>query len=452
MQCFSKSHLDYEPSPIALKNLEIIRLISGEQKKEAKKLLKQFHYLKDNSGKGRKAYQAITYKGQWLAIIEWASPALYLKDRDEWIGWNRHMITQRRELIINNTRFLILSKERMPNLASKALALACKDIPSFWNCLYDYEPLLAETFTDIEQFEGTCYKAAGWQERGLTQGYSKHGKEFQQHDRPKKLWIKTLSKNARRVIIQTKLPEKHQAGVNLQSPERILALRAAQQQSLMDVLRKVPDPRRYNSRFTKVSLLTLVMLGLLAGNKNLAEIQRYASLLTIKQRKRIGFPAGKTNNYKPPSYNCIKNLLQKIDPHLFSDCINQWFEQNEGILDAQLALDGKYISDKVLTVALSTHETGSPQAVKIAPPAEQTEENKQAGENTVSKEMFSEMDLSGKTITADALSGNQPMARQSPPMVVITSSKSKATTPMLTTMLSKCIKKLPPFLPQNLHR
>ena len=63
-----------------------------------------------------------------------------------------------------------------------------------------------------------------------------------------------------------------------------------------------------------------------------------------------------------------------------------------------------------MTVALSTHETGSPQAVKIAPPADKTEETKQAGENTLSKEIFSEMDLSGKTITADALSGNQPMA------------------------------------------
>jgi hypothetical protein len=30
--------------------------------------------------------------------------------------------------------------------------------------------LLAETFTDIEAFEGTCYKAAAWQPCGITKG------------------------------------------------------------------------------------------------------------------------------------------------------------------------------------------------------------------------------------------------------------------------------------------
>ena len=49
----------------------------------------------------------------------------------------------------------------MPNPGSRALGLAVRlaralggapRIPS----------LLAETFTDIETFEGTCYKAAGW--------------------------------------------------------------------------------------------------------------------------------------------------------------------------------------------------------------------------------------------------------------------------------------------------
>ena len=54
MQCFSKSHLDYEPSPIALKNLEIIRLISGEQKRKPKSYSNSFTISKTTREKGGK--------------------------------------------------------------------------------------------------------------------------------------------------------------------------------------------------------------------------------------------------------------------------------------------------------------------------------------------------------------------------------------------------------------
>ena len=409
MFCFSQSHLTHEPTTFCLRGLTVQAVTSEEEKAKAKALLRQYHYLKDNAGKGRQAFQAIVYRGQWVAIFEWTSPAMHLKDRDEWIGWNPHMKSQRRELVINNSRFLILAQERMPNLASKSLALACKHISSLWKVLYGYEPLLAETFTDIEQYEGTCYKAAGWQELGMTQGYSKHGKEYKKHDRPKKLWVKTLCRNARRILTHIDLPDKNALAVNHHSPERALALRKPQLDSLMDLLRQIPDPRRTNRSFSKTAILTLVMMGLLAGKTNLAQIHRYASFLTTQQRKWIGFPPGKQCNYKPPSYNCIQNLLRKIDPHSLSDILNQWFIQNEGTLDEHLALDGKYISDQVLTVAMSAHESGSPHCMKIASESPKTEDNKKEGESTLAKEMFQEMDLSNKTITIDAMGNNQPI-------------------------------------------
>ena len=85
-------------------------------------------------------------------------------------------LSQRAErigLIVQNRRFLVLAKTRMPNLASRALALAVNALPAAWEHAHGYRPLLAETFTDIEAFEGTCYKAAAWQPCGITKGFTR---------------------------------------------------------------------------------------------------------------------------------------------------------------------------------------------------------------------------------------------------------------------------------------
>jgi len=60
-----------------------------------------------------------------------------------------------------NRRFQVLGKTRMPNLAFRSLTLAIKALPQHWEQAGGYQPVLAETFSDIEQFEGTCcYKAS----------------------------------------------------------------------------------------------------------------------------------------------------------------------------------------------------------------------------------------------------------------------------------------------------
>jgi len=41
----------------------------------------------------------------------------------------------------------------MPNLASRSLALALKALPDHWEQAHGYKPLLAETFSDIEQYQ-----------------------------------------------------------------------------------------------------------------------------------------------------------------------------------------------------------------------------------------------------------------------------------------------------------
>jgi hypothetical protein len=147
-----------------------------------------------------------------------------------------------------------------------------------------------QTFTDIESFEGTCYKAAGWEPCGLTKGFQRHRADFyREHKRPKKLWLKTLSRNTRVILTGMDVPKAYEAGVEPQSAERALPLKKEQIESLREALSKVEDPRRENRTWPLSTLLTLVCMGLLAGRKNVAEIHRFGQFLNQQQRQWLGF-------------------------------------------------------------------------------------------------------------------------------------------------------------------
>ena len=101
------------------------------------------------------------------------------------------------------------------------LTVAVQALPDAWQAAHGYPPLLAETFTDIEQFAGTCYQASGWVPCGLTKGFGRHRADFyQRHGRPKKLGLKPLHRHARLLLGALDLPAAYAPGVNAHSPER----------------------------------------------------------------------------------------------------------------------------------------------------------------------------------------------------------------------------------------
>jgi len=94
--------------------------------------------------------------GEWLAIMVWGSACYRLKPRDEFIGWTPTLRASRQKLVINNRRFTILAPVgSMRNLASKCLGLARRELPDIWFATFGYRPLVAETFCDINNHEGT---------------------------------------------------------------------------------------------------------------------------------------------------------------------------------------------------------------------------------------------------------------------------------------------------------
>lgn len=395
-----------EPGAVVLSELEI-RPVLPEEMQRVAALLDDEHYLGAGRQVGRSLVQIVHHRERWAAILVWGPAAMKLIDRDEWIGWTQRQRAERLGLIVQNRRFLVLADTRMPNLASRAMGLALRQLPDHWQEKHGYSPLLAETFTDIESFEGTCYKASNWQPCGFTKGFERsHRADFyREHKRPKKLWLKTLSRNTRVILTAMDLPAAYQPGCDIQTAERALPLKKAHIESLRDTLRNVPDPRAGNRSWPISTLLTLICVGLLAGRTSLASIHRYGQFLTQQQRVWLNFlPKLKDlPGRRAPSYKALYNLLGKLDPNDLADTLNAWLAAHHGTLPRALALDGKYIRDLLLTLSLSEHESGAPVAVTIASKEPKSEASKTEGEITAAKRLYENVDLRNAVVTGDAL-------------------------------------------------
>ena len=407
-----------DPPVAVLRSLKV-RALEPQEYERAGELLDREHYLRDVP-QGRQLLQVVECNGQWVALLDWGPATWKLADREEWIGWTPQQRSGRLGLVVLNRRFLVLGKTRLPNLASRALALAIKALPQHWEQAHGYKPLLAETFSDIEQYEGTCYKISHWIACGQTKGFARHRIDYyRKHGRPKKLWLKTLNRNTRRILTAMDLPPAYRPALNTDTPERDLPLKKGQIQSLGEFLRKnFADPRRTNRTFPCWSLLVFVAMALFAGRDNLAAIQRYAQFLTQAQRGWLRFPRKKDSTFrKVPSYSALRNLLIRIDPQQLADCLNQWLQANLGTLPRALAIDGKWIRDRALSLCLSDPETGAPVALGFAKEKtknddEQSKDDyKREGEQTVALRLYQNTNLNNATVTGDALNNNKPQAQ-----------------------------------------
>lgn len=407
-----------DPSVSFLKSLTV-RVVEPHEYQRAGELLDREHYLGDVP-QGRQLLQAVEYNGQWVALLDWGPASLKLNDREEWIGWTPQQRAQRLSLVVLNRRFLVLGKTRMPNLASRSLALAIQALPQHWEKAHGYKPLLAETFSDIESYEGTCYKASNWIACGQTKGFGRHRIDYyRKHDRPKKLWLKTLNRNTKRILTAMDLPPAYRKALHTDTPERDLPLKKAQLQSLGEFLRKnFTDPRRANRSFPCWSLLVFIAMALFAGRDNLAAVHRYGQFLTQAQRSWLGFGRKKGSTFrKVPSYTAVRNLLLKIDPHQLADSLNQWLAANVGTLPRALAVDGKWIRDRALSLCLSDHETGAPVAMGFAKEKTKSDDEqskddfKREGEQTIAMRLYQTTNLENATVTGDALNNNKPQAQ-----------------------------------------
>jgi hypothetical protein len=154
-----------------------------------------------------------------VGCLQVSSPAWRMAARDQWIGWDDGTRARNLQRIVNNSRFLLLPWVRVRNLASHILSRIAGQVAGDWLEQYGVDPLLIETLVDAAQFEGTCYRAAGWTALGETTGRGRMDREHRKEGLcPKRLFVMPLVPDA---------PGLLREGGGSASPARPEAIRSA---------------------------------------------------------------------------------------------------------------------------------------------------------------------------------------------------------------------------------
>ncbi len=314
-------------------------------KEEYATLLNDHHYLGEDRPVGDYLRQAVYEAGELVALLSWGSACYALVDRDVHIDWDAIHRAARQKLLVQNRRFcLLVPKGSRPNLASRVLASAFRTLPAQWMEQFGYMPLAAETFSDIEAFAGTCYKATGWEPLGITKGFSRHRADFYaRNDRPKKLWFKPFRPDALELLRGGELPPEYQAGAHSDN-HGVLPISKRKMESLMDLMLEYPDPRDRNRTYPCFAILTIVTMALMTGARDISSIARFAQRMTQAQRKQLTLPRKKGTEFrKAASYDVIYRLLKLVDPEKLGELISRWMSQHGKGVPGLLAVDGKMI-------------------------------------------------------------------------------------------------------------
>ena len=120
--------------------------------------------------------------------------------RDEWIGWAGQKYRKHLKLVVRNARFLLFPWVGVKNLASHVLGLAARQVAAGWQRQHRYRPVLLETYVDSERYAGTCYRAAGWQCVGKTQGRKAQGRN--PAVTPKAVYVRPLHPRWQQALLQ----------------------------------------------------------------------------------------------------------------------------------------------------------------------------------------------------------------------------------------------------------
>jgi hypothetical protein len=176
------------------------RVAGPEAQRLFRELVGRYHYLGYRVPFGaqlRYLVYASTPTRTVVACLQFSSPAWRMASRDAWVGWDDAVRTRNLQLVVNNSRFLILPWVRAQNLASTILSRLAKRIREDWQAAYGVEPVLLETLVDPTRFDGGCYRAANWITVGQTTGRGRMDRHSQRLGAaPKRVLLYPLVKDA----------------------------------------------------------------------------------------------------------------------------------------------------------------------------------------------------------------------------------------------------------------
>lgn len=146
---------------------------------------------------GRQLRYLIGSAHGWLGGLGFAAAALQLAPRDCWIGWPVAQRRQHLHRVVGLSRFLIRPSVRCRNLASRVLRLAVGQLPEDFAARYGYRPWLVETFVDVRQVAGTCFRAANWTRVGQTRGRGRQDRARTAAETVKDIYVYPLERDFR---------------------------------------------------------------------------------------------------------------------------------------------------------------------------------------------------------------------------------------------------------------
>jgi hypothetical protein len=395
------------------RDLDLVRVrpIRAGERKRFERLMDRHHYLGWGQPVGETMLYVAESQGKWIALLAFGAAAYALKDREEWIGWDRTQRKMRLNFVVQNRRFLILPGKHERNMASHVLSLCTKRLAMDWEQRYGHPVWLVETFVDPQRYEGTCYRAAGWEPLGLTVGAKRIRRDFyDQSGSPKQLFVKALRRDARRLLSAEELPaawQPYQQHVVPTSP-----VGTAHSRSLWQAFAQIPEFRAARGlRHSLPSVLACAACAVLAGAENIAEIAEIAAGFEHRHLRALRcFRNRCTGRYEPPSETTFRRVLKGTDAELFDTVVARWVAEQEDI-DA-IAFDGKALKGclneqgkPLFLVSAVAHGNGAFQG--------QVQVDSRSNEIPAARELLDSMpSLDGVMTTADAAHTQNETARK----------------------------------------
>ena len=381
-----------------LREMTVKLLVSRKDVQRCDQILTEHHYLHSAKLVGEQLRYAVSWKGQWLAVATWSAAALHLKARDRFIGWSEEQRRQRLALVVNNSRLYVLPECHYPNLVSRFMKLMLRRLSGDWASTWGHPVVLAESFVDPQAYRGTAYKVSGWSQLGPTRGWQRSAVDFyQQHNRPKQVWVRELVKDACVQLRARALPSPWAEGLN-PVPPRCRA-KAGEIRSLMERLREdLPEFRRQQALgYPIAGMLALIAMALFSGvTKGYEDLADYAATLSQGQLRALGFRWDReTGRVRCPQRTTFQRVLAGVEAQSLERALLWWQEQVLGpVQDRLVILDGKEIRhadvESVSAVSGTGRWLGS------------TRVREGSNEIPAAREQLAKLDVVGKIVVADA--------------------------------------------------
>ena len=303
----------------------VVRPVERSEEARFQDQMARHHYLGALAKIGQTVWYVATWREQWVAQLSLSAAALKCGVRDRWIGWDFRSQYGRLNLIANNSRFLILPGWNRPNIGSRVLSLTERRADADWRTRFGHPLLLLETFVDPKRFHGGVYRAANWQELGLTQGYRRTREGYSAQagcafnsctNGPKRIFVRPLCGDAR-----AQLTHPNRDRFQLTGDSKIM-LNAAQMRLLPQCFKMIPDPRRSQGLRHRLHVVLAIAAGAtLCGMRGYKAMSDWADALGQQARERFdcrrekcAFNSCANGRYIVPSESVIRDCLVRIEP------------------------------------------------------------------------------------------------------------------------------------------